>query len=321
MSPVTCSSLVPAYSVGSGGAGPRPRSAGLFLAGGVLLGHVRGDGLGDGAVDEGDPEGGQPGGEDPVDVGGGLHRQGVGASGRPGGPARSGPPTSGRGARCAGAGAPGRGRRRSASSPCSWGRPRARPRGSGANAATAGVPSPPRDSAASRSTVAAPDGGAGVGGGGVQDAPLVGELELVEVGCAAAYFVVAQGASSASGPRSSTPDRSLAVLLMGLAKQEPPTPGEAQNPLSTRRSGQFRRTATTAVDPDPREPHGSDECQPTEAARHHVTENQDLRRRRRSVRFAGGGLDTVAAQPARPTRERGRRGPRVRGRGLAWCRP
>ena len=62
------------------------------------------------------------------------------------------------------------------------GTPRARPRGSGANAATAGVPSPPSDSSASRCAVAAPDGGAGVGGGGVQDAPLVGELELVELG-------------------------------------------------------------------------------------------------------------------------------------------
>ena len=57
-----------------------------FLAGGVLLGQVLGDGLGDGAVEEGDPDGVQPRGEHPVDVGGGLQGQGVGLLGDPAGP-------------------------------------------------------------------------------------------------------------------------------------------------------------------------------------------------------------------------------------------
>ena len=87
VSPVTWSSLVPAYSVGLGWCRVTSQVClGAFLAGGVFLGHVLGDGLGDGAVEEGDPDGVQPGGEHPVDVGGGLHGQGVGLLGDPAGP-------------------------------------------------------------------------------------------------------------------------------------------------------------------------------------------------------------------------------------------
>ena len=48
-------------------------------------------------------------------------------------------------------------------------------------------------------TVAAPDGGAGVGGGGVQDAPLVGEPELVELGLPAACLGVLEGTKQRVG--------------------------------------------------------------------------------------------------------------------------
>ena len=188
-----------------------------FLAGGVLLGHVLGDGLGDGAVEEGDPHGVQPGGEHPVDVGGGLHGQGVGLLGDP-----AGPPD--RHVQRLGA-APGvrepvdqvegvgHQRHRGAG-----GDAEGEAEGFGRERGHRGVPSPPRDSSASRCGVAAPDRGAGVGGGGVQDTPLVGELELVELGLAAAYLGVLEGTSSASGPRSSTPDRLVAAAAHGSSQ-------------------------------------------------------------------------------------------------------
>ena len=182
MSPVMWSSLVPAYSVGLGWCSTTSQVAcDLFLAGGVLLGHVLGDGLGDGAVEEGDPDGVQPRGEDPVDVGGGLHRQGVGLLGDP-----AGPPD--RDVQRLGA-APGvrepvdqvegvgdqrhRGTGGDAEGEAEgFGRERGHRRGAVAAEGLVGV----------QVRVAAPDRGAGVGGGGVQEAPLVGELELVEVG-------------------------------------------------------------------------------------------------------------------------------------------
>ena len=140
-----------------------------------------GDGLGDGAVEEGDPDGGQPGGEDPVDVGGGLHRQGVGRLGDP-----AGPPD--RDVQRLGA-APGvrepvdqvegvgdqrhrRTRGDAEGEAEGFGCERGHRGGAVAAERLVGV----------QVRVAAPGGGAGVGGGGVQDAPLVGELELVEVG-------------------------------------------------------------------------------------------------------------------------------------------
>ena len=279
MSPVMCSSLVPAYSVGLGWCRVtsqvclRP-----FLAGGVLLGHVLGDGVGDGAVEEGDPDGVQPRGEDPVDVGGGLHGRGRGSSGRPGGPARPAPPGSGRGARCAGAGGPGRGRRRAGSWRCRW---RRRGRGRGVRVRTrppAGCPRrrgtrrrpgrrrrprPRRRCRRWRGAGRTTGRRAGAGRGRLRG----GRRSLSR-----------RAASSASGPRSSTPDRLVAVLLMGLLKHSPPTLEGAQNPLSTRGSKKFLGVPQPQRStPNHRAPNGSDECQ-LEPKRRVTTslENQDL---------------------------------------------
>ena len=181
-----------------------PGLPGLFLAGGVLLGHVRRDGLGDGAVEEGDPDGGQPGGEDPVDVGGGLHRQGVGLLGDP-----AGPPD--RDVQRLGA-APG------VREPVHQveGVGDQRHRGGGGHAEGEaegfGCERGHRGGAVTAErlvgvqvAVAAPDGGAGVGGGGVQDAPLVGELELAEVGFAAAFVRCRGGRRAARRVRGRRP--------------------------------------------------------------------------------------------------------------------
>ena len=111
-----------------------------------------------------------------------------------------------------------------------------------------GVPSPPRDSSASRCAVAAPDGGAGVGGGGVQEAPLVGELELVEVGLAAAYFVVAEGGEQRVGSEVVDPGPAGGCCAHGSTQARATDSRRGSEPLVHKGIGDnFRRTATTTA--------------------------------------------------------------------------
>ena len=83
--------------------------------------------------------------------------------------------------------------------------------------------------------VAAPDRDAGVGGGGVQDAPLVGELELAEVGFAADPFVVADGGEQRVGSEVVDPGPAggwCCSWVYSSTRHRQST--GSQNPLSTR---------------------------------------------------------------------------------------
>ena len=125
--------------------------------------------------------------------------------------------------------------------------------------------------------VAAPGGGAGVGGGGVQDAPLVGELELVEVGLAAGSFVVAQGGEQRVGSEVVDPGPVAGCAAHGSSQARATDTRRGSEPLVHKGiRGVFWRTATTAVDPEPPCAARRDECRWTEAARHHVTRKSSL---------------------------------------------
>ena len=302
---MTWSSLVPAYSVGLGWCRVTSQVClGAFLAGGVFLGHVLGDGLGDGAVEEGDPDAVQPRGEHPVDVCGGLHGEGVGLLGDPAGPPER--DVQGLGA------APGvrepvdqvegvghqRHRR-------TRGDAEGEAEGFGCERGHRGVPSPPRDSSASRwpsppQTAVPVSGVAGcrsttgrrAGAGRRSASRRVRSLSL-------------RAASSASGPRSSTPDRLVAGAAHGSSQAPTTDTRRGSEPLVHKGiEDNFRRTATTTVDPE--QPCAERPRRVPAGPKRRVTtslENQRPRpRRRRRVRVVGGGLDTVAAQPARPTK-------------------
>ena len=79
--------------------------------------------------------------------------------------------------------------------------PSLRAKVSGVNAATAGVPSPPRDSSLGEDVEggAARGGDAGVSGGGVQDRPLVGQSELHQRGAAFGLFGLGGGFEDTGG--------------------------------------------------------------------------------------------------------------------------
>ena len=178
MSPRADRSLVPANSPGPGWVSltSQPSLAAVLSRRCVLVGVERRGGLGDEPVDDdrvrsrsGRRAGRRPSGHRPWG--------GAGSVGRPGGPARRGPgPRRTRfqslGWRCGGPG-----RRPSGCAPRPGDMPIATARASGANAATAGC----RRRRASRRRPARRARAAGgldpgVGGGGVQDRPLVGEL-------------------------------------------------------------------------------------------------------------------------------------------------
>ena len=210
-----------------------PGLPGAFFPARVLLGHVLGDGVGDGPVEAGDADGVQPGGEEPVDVGGGLEVEGVGLLGDPAAP----PDRHLQGLEAApgvrepvdqveGVGEQGLGG--------VGGHPEGEAEGFGCERGHQRGALPAQRLVGVQVAVAAPHRDAGVGGGGVQDAPLVGELELAEVGFAADAFVVADRGEQRVGSEVVDPGRLVAVLLMGLLKHSPPTVEGAQKPLSTR---------------------------------------------------------------------------------------
>ena len=131
------------------GQGDVPAGLGVVLAVFVFLGVVDGDGVGDEPVDDH----GAAGSRGRRAVRRPRSRRpwaGGGSGGRPGGPARPAPPADQRVSTAGGGGGGGRGRRRSAAPRPTGDMPNANANGSGVNAATAGVPSPPSDSSASR---------------------------------------------------------------------------------------------------------------------------------------------------------------------------
>ena len=122
--------------------------------------------------------------------------------------------------------------------------------------------------------VAAPDGGAGVGGGGVQDAPLVGELELVELGFAGGVpFVVAQGGEQRVGSEVVDPGPVAGCAAHGSSQARATDTRRGSEPLVHKGIEEvFSAYRNHRVDPKPpcaarprRVPAKA------EAARHHVT--------------------------------------------------
>ena len=159
---------------------------------------------------------------------------GVGSAGRPVGPARRGP---GRGGpfpqlgvavqqvQCVGHQVPGRGR-----CPAHRGG-----QASGANAATAGVPSPPSVSSASSTPTRAARGlDPGVGGGGVQDRPWEASARRRTSIRRDSISTRCGFGEHAGGVEVSDLDRSPGAALIGLAQASTTDSRRPQKPLSTR---------------------------------------------------------------------------------------
>ena len=172
------------------GEGDVPAGLGVVLAVFVVLGVVGRDGLGDEPVDDHGAAGAAVG-ELFVDPDRRGLGQAVGLAGDPAGlPGRHLQPTT----RFHSIGRRWRRSRASAIScaPADGDMPSASANGSGVNAATAGVPSPPSDSSASRAG-AAERLDPGVAGGGVEVGPVGGELELAERGSSFGLFGLGGG--------------------------------------------------------------------------------------------------------------------------------
>ena len=98
--------------------------------------------------------------------------------------------------------------------------------------------------------VAAPHGDAGVGGGRVQDAPLVGELELAEVGLAADSFVVADGGEQRVGSEVVDPGPVGGGCCSWVYSSTRHRQSKGlRSPCPQGESKKFSTTVTTAVDP------------------------------------------------------------------------
>ena len=212
------------------GEGDVPAGPATVFAVLVVLGVIPGDGLGDEAVDDDRPAGGAVG-ELFVDPDRGRLGEAVGLAGDPAGlpgrhlePAEAFPEHRGRWRRS----------RASAIScaPADGDMPNANANGSGVNAATSGVPSPPNDSSASRAAppkVSTPVSAVA----GWRSAQWAASWSLRNSRSRSSCSLAAASSSTATGSRSPTSYRSRTVVLMGLSQASTTDTRGRESPVST----------------------------------------------------------------------------------------